>query len=121
MLHPIALEPDVHASIQSVIADGTWSDYQGWATERLERDLSKYFSQDHVQLCSSGTIATEIALRGMRVENGDEVILAAYDFPGNFRAIEAVDATPVWSTRCPILGSLILNQLQVLCHRKQKQ
>ena len=26
---------------------------------------------------------------------GDEVILAGYDFPGNFRAIEAINARPV--------------------------
>jgi len=46
-----------------------------------------------VQPCCSGTIAVELALRGCRVESGDEVLLAAYDFPGNFRAIEAIGAT----------------------------
>jgi dTDP-4-amino-4,6-dideoxygalactose transaminase len=49
----------------------------------------------HVSLCSSGTIAVELALRGLKIGPGDEVILAAYDFPGNFRAIEAVEAQPV--------------------------
>ena len=43
----------------------------------------------------SGTIAVELALRGVGVGDGDEVILAAYDFPGNFRAVEAVGAFPV--------------------------
>lgn len=37
----------------------------------------------------------ELALRGLKIGAGDEVILAAYDFPGNFRAIEAVGARPV--------------------------
>ena len=32
---------------------------------------------------------------GLRVSDGDEVILAGYDFPGNFRAVEAVGAVPV--------------------------
>ncbi len=37
----------------------------------------------------------ELALRGLKVGPGDEVILAGYDFPGNFRAVEAVGAKPV--------------------------
>jgi dTDP-4-amino-4,6-dideoxygalactose transaminase len=37
----------------------------------------------------------QLALRGLRIEPGAEVLLAGYDFPGNFRSIEAVGATPV--------------------------
>jgi dTDP-4-amino-4,6-dideoxygalactose transaminase len=37
----------------------------------------------------------ELALRGLGVDLGDEVVLAGYDFPGNFRAIEAVGGVPV--------------------------
>jgi dTDP-4-amino-4,6-dideoxygalactose transaminase len=51
-------------------------------------------AQKHAWLCSSGTIAVELALRGLKVGPGDEVLLAAYDFPGNFRAIESVGARP---------------------------
>ena len=50
---------------------------------------------EHVYPCCSGTFAVELALRMLKVGPGDEVILAGYDFPGNFRAIEAVGATPV--------------------------
>jgi dTDP-4-amino-4,6-dideoxygalactose transaminase len=49
----------------------------------------------HVTLCSSGTVAVELALRGLGIAPGDEVALAGYDFPGNFRAIEAIGARPV--------------------------
>jgi len=48
-----------------------------------------------VTLCQSGTFATELALRGLRVGPADEVILAGYDFGGNFAAIEATGAKPV--------------------------
>ncbi len=95
MLHPFAFHPAIHDSVQKVLQDGTWCNYQGWATEELATKLSSRFQQVYVQLCSSGTIATELALRGLYVGLGDEVILSAYDFPGNFRAVEAVGATPV--------------------------
>src|SRR5690606_8468971 len=35
-----------------------------------------------------------LALRGLKIGPGDEVLLAGYDFAGNFRAIEAVGARP---------------------------
>ena len=46
-------------------------------------------------LCCSGTIAVELALRGLGVTASDEVLLSGYDFPGNFRAIENIGAIPV--------------------------
>ncbi len=46
------------------------------------------------RLCCSGTAALEIALRAAQVGPGDEVALAAYDFPGNFRTVELLGARP---------------------------
>jgi dTDP-4-amino-4,6-dideoxygalactose transaminase len=45
--------------------------------------------------CGSGTFAVELALRALKVEAGDEVVLAAYDYGGNFLAVHAVGASPV--------------------------
>jgi dTDP-4-amino-4,6-dideoxygalactose transaminase len=66
----------------------------------------------HVWLCSSGTIAVELALRGLKVSSGDEVILAAYDFPGNFRAIEAIGARPVLVDLAPETWSLAVSEAE---------
>lgn len=76
-------------------ADGSWGRYHGPHTERLREQLASLTGQSHAWLCASGTIAVELALRGLGIGPGDEVILSAYDFPGNFRAIEAVGAKPV--------------------------
>ncbi len=46
-------------------------------------------------LCSSGTVAVELALRGLKVGDADEVILAAYDFKGNVQDVLAIGAIPV--------------------------
>ena len=45
--------------------------------------------------CGSGTFAVELALRALKVGPGDEVILAAYDYGGNFLSVHAVGARPV--------------------------
>ncbi len=85
----------IRESILGSIEDGDWGAYHGRYTSELIAQLQQLLSVDHVLLCCSGTIAVELALRGVGVAAGDEVVLAGYDFPGNFRAVEAIGATPV--------------------------
>lgn len=91
---PLADEA-VKAALDAAFQDGSWGRYHGPHGEGLCSDLQRSFGCEHAMLCSSGTIGVELALRGCGVEAGDEVILAGYDFPGNFRAIEGVGARPV--------------------------
>lgn len=86
---------EVEASVLEALRSGEWGKYEGEYVERLGAALAERFKQPLVTLCSSGTIAVELALRGIGVQAGAEVILGGYDFPGNFRAIEAVSAMPV--------------------------
>ena len=62
---------------------------------QLERLLGDMHEIPYALTCCSGTFAVELALRGLNVGPNDEVVLAGYDFPGNFRCIEAVGARPV--------------------------
>ena len=88
-------DPAVEAALRQVYADGDWGRYHGAQCASLAGELAEFHVTEHVTLCCSGTIAVELALRGLGVGPGDEVMLAAYDFPGNFRAIEAAGARPV--------------------------
>lgn len=86
---------EVLASVSESVQSGHWGKYDGQYTQRLEETLRVFFACSEILLASSGTIAVELALRGVGVKSGDEVVLAGYDFPGNFRAIEAIGAVPV--------------------------
>ncbi len=91
---PIASQ-EIKANVDQAIADGSWGQYEGRWTDQLTATLQREFQTQQVSLCCSGTIAVELALRGAGVQADDEVILAGYDFPGNFRAIESIGARPV--------------------------
>lgn len=86
---------DVKAALDAAWADGSWGRYHGPHTERLAAVLAEMHGVRHALLCASGTIGVEIALRGLKVGPDDEVVLAGYDFGGNFRAVEATGARPV--------------------------
>lgn len=95
---PPAWPPDdreVKVAIAAALADGSWGRYSGPHVPRLAEALGAFFDLPYVYPCCSGTFAVELALRALGVEPGDEVILSGYDYPGNFRAIEAVGARPV--------------------------
>ncbi len=88
-------DADVMAALAAAYQDGSWGRYDGPNCQNLEKALREMNQVEHAFLCCSGTIAVELALRGLKIAPGDEVILAGYDFPGNFRAVEAVGAKPV--------------------------
>jgi dTDP-4-amino-4,6-dideoxygalactose transaminase len=88
-------DADVLDALQRAYRDGSWGIYHGPNVPALDQALRDYFGVEHVVLCGSGTFAVELGLRALKVGPGDEVILAAYDYPGNFLCIHAVGALPV--------------------------
>jgi perosamine synthetase len=88
-------DEDIVHALQAVYADGSWGRYHGNYVERLETVLRGYHQVPFALACGSGTFAVELALRALRIGAGDEVILAAYDYPGNFLSVHAVGAMPV--------------------------
>src|SRR5687767_1262281 len=88
-------DPDILDALTRAVHDGSWGVYHGPNCAALEQSLSTQFQIEHVHLCGSGTFAVELGLRALNVSSGDEVLLAAYDFPGNFLSIHAVGALPV--------------------------
>lgn len=77
----------VRQALMHAAQNDGWRAYDGPQSERLRCLLMARFLRQHVRLCSSGTLAVELALRSLHLDSQDEVMLAGYDFPGNFRAI----------------------------------
>lgn len=88
-------DPAIDAALHELAQSGDWGRYEGPHCEELERLLAERHQVEFVRLTSSGTAALEYALRGVGVQAGDEVILAAWDFKANFADVVALEATPV--------------------------
>lgn len=103
--------PDVRVSLRNALADAGWGQYDGPHTKALIERLATDHQTEHVVLCSSGTVAVELALRGVPVAVEEEVILAGYDFSGNMQNVLALGAKPVLVDIDPQTGTLDPNQL----------
>lgn len=91
---PVADDTIIRA-VNDALRSGQWGQYDGDLIANLKRSICETFATEQAMLCSSGTIAVELALRACGVGQGDEVVIAGYDFAGNFRSIESVGAAPV--------------------------
>jgi dTDP-4-amino-4,6-dideoxygalactose transaminase len=88
-------DESVRQVLRRMVDSGEWGRYHGPHVPELCRRLAEYHSVEHVLTCCSGTSAVELALRGVGVQEGDEVIAAAYDFKANFQNILHLKAVPV--------------------------
>src|ERR1051326_3359878 len=86
---------EVLLALKQSLAEGSWGHYHGPNTRLLAERLAAYHEVEFVELCCSGTFAIELALRALQIGPGDEVILADYDFIGNFNDVVALGARPV--------------------------
>ena len=89
------IQESVRAAAEEVLSTASYASYLGRFQDELRDELSASLEQEFCLLASSGTAALELALRGLGVGKGDEVLLSAYDYPGNFWAIERIGARPV--------------------------
>ena len=82
-------------SVDAALRD-TWVGPAGPHLSQVETDLSQLF-QAHASVVSNGTVALELALRGLRVGPGDEVIVPALTYAATASAVVSVGATPVFA------------------------
>jgi len=88
-------DPAVKEALRKAVSDGSWGAYHGPHCAALIEQMRSDLGCENVVLCASGTVAVELALRGLKIGDGDEVILAAYEFKGNFQNVLCLGARPV--------------------------
>ena len=86
---------EVRQAVIDALDSREWGRYHSTLCDHLQSQLQSLFAVPEVRLCCSGTVALEIALRAAKIGSGDEVILSAYDYPGNLRTVELLGAKPV--------------------------
>lgn len=105
-------DPSVQSVLRAMIDSGDWGRYHGPHVPELCHILADYHGVEHALVCSSGTAAVELALRGVGVQEGDEVLLAAYDFKANFQNVLTLKGVPVLVDLDPVTWQLDPSQLE---------
>jgi dTDP-4-amino-4,6-dideoxygalactose transaminase len=105
-----ALGEELDQAVLQVLRSGQYIGGGGIAA--FEAAFAAAVAVPHAVGCNSGTDALILALRGLGVGPGDEVITASFSFFATAEAISAVGATPVFVDVDPATYLIDLEQLE---------
>jgi dTDP-4-amino-4,6-dideoxygalactose transaminase len=83
----------VNASIEHVIENTSF--INGPKVHEFQKNLENYLGVKHVIPCANGTDALQIAMMGLGLKPGDEVITADFTFAATVEVIALLNLTPV--------------------------
>ncbi|WP_028376683.1 DegT/DnrJ/EryC1/StrS family aminotransferase [Leeuwenhoekiella sp. MAR_2009_132] len=88
-----SIKEQVNHSIQEVI--DTTAFINGPEVHSFQKELEEYLDVKHVIPCANGTDALQIAMMGLGLKPGDEVITADFTFAATVEVIALLQLTPV--------------------------
>mgnify|MGYP000353545849 FL=1 len=88
-----AIKDVVNSSIQEVIDNASF--INGPKVKAFQANLEAYLGVRHVIPCANGTDALQIAMMGLGLKRGDEVITADFTFAATVEVIALLGLTPV--------------------------
>jgi dTDP-4-amino-4,6-dideoxygalactose transaminase len=83
----------VNHSIQEILDNNTY--INGPQVHQFQKALESYLDVKHVIPCANGTDALQIAMMGLDLKPGDEVITADFTFAATVEVIALLQLTPV--------------------------
>ncbi|MBF6607233.1 MAG: DegT/DnrJ/EryC1/StrS family aminotransferase [Flavobacterium sp.] len=87
------IKSQVNESIQEVLDTNTY--INGPQVHLFQENLQQYLKVKHVIPCANGTDALQIAMMGLDLKPGDEVITADFTFAATVEVIALLQLTPV--------------------------
>jgi len=87
------IKEQIDTSIQNVIESTAY--INGPEVTNFQKELEDYLNVKHVIPCANGTDALQIAMMGLDLQQGDEVITADFTFAATVEVIALLKLTPV--------------------------
>jgi len=106
-----ALEPEIKDVFNRVLANCSF--VLGPEVEKFEKAFAAYCGVAHCVAVTNGTAAIQLALQGLGVGLGDEVITVAHTFVATAEAINATGARPVFVDIDPLSYTMDPAMLEV--------
>ena len=87
------IKDEVNASIDEILSSAAF--INGPKVHQFQKALEEYLNVKHVIPCANGTDALQVAMMGLGLEPGDEVITADFTFAATVEVIGLLRLTPV--------------------------
>ena len=112
------IKEQVDSSIMEVIE--TTAFINGPEVHQFQKELEEYVNVKHVIPCANGTDALQIAMMGLGLKPGDEVITADFTFAATVEVIALLQLTPVLVDVDPITFNIDVEAIKSAITSKTK-
>src|SRR5690606_29224511 len=87
------IKDHINHSLQEIMQTSTY--VNGPEVHHFQKELENYLDVKHVIPCANGTDALQIAMMGLGLQPGDEVITADFTFAATVEVIALLQLTPI--------------------------
>ncbi|HSJ12431.1 MAG TPA: DegT/DnrJ/EryC1/StrS family aminotransferase [Gillisia sp.] len=87
------IKDEINTSLQEIMETSAF--INGPEVQKFQKELEEYLQVKHVIPCANGTDALQIAMMGLGLQPGDEVITADFTFAATVEVIALLQLTPV--------------------------
>lgn len=116
---PTYEEDEIEQAVK-VLKSGKVNYWTGDEGRKFEKEFA-HWSGNKFGICvSNGTVALELALRGLGITSGDEVIVTPRSFIASCSCVINVGATPVFADIDPLHGNICPSSIKQLITNKTK-
>jgi UDP-2-acetamido-2-deoxy-ribo-hexuluronate aminotransferase len=105
----LKIKPEIDNAIFSILESTTY--IKGESVKIFEDKLSKFLDVKHAISCANGTDALQIALMGLGLSVGDEIITSSFTFIATAEVIALLKLTPVLVDVDP--GTFCINPVEI--------
>lgn len=113
-------EPDEVEAAAAVLRSGKVNYWTGHEGRAFEREFAEAVGVQHAIACANGTVALELALFGLGIGAGDEVIVPPRTFVATASAVALAGARPTFADICPESGNLTAASIEAAITPKTK-
>lgn len=107
-------------SVVSVLKSGKVNYWTGDITKKFENEFAQYHGMKHGIALANGTLALELALLGLGIGPGDEVITTSRTFIASASCIVRVGAKPILADIDPESQNVTVETIQKVLTKKTK-
>jgi len=112
------IKPEIDQAVIDVVDSTAY--INGPAVQSFQANLEQYLDVKHVVPCANGTDALQIAMMGLGLKPGDEVITADFTFAATVEVIALLGLTPVLVDVDPETYNIDINAIEKAITPKTK-
>ena len=104
------IKSEIGSSINEILESSAF--INGPIVKEFQLNLENYLGVNHVIPCANGTDALQVAMMGLGLKPGDEVITADFTFASTVEVIALLGLTPVLIDVCPNLFTINVEEIE---------